>query len=71
MRKAALVLTISAGILCFGCSGNTANKEGHATDSVAANRPQIDTSIKGNGNIDSPALGTDNIRMDSMNNNNR
>lgn len=71
MRKASLIFAIAAAILWFGCGNSTSTTEGHTTDSVAAKRTQVDTNIKENANIDSPALGTDNIRMDSMNNNNR
>ena len=37
-------------------------------DSMMADTPMLDTSKVGAASTDTPALGTDNIRMDSMNN---
>ncbi|MDQ8003450.1 MAG: hypothetical protein REI64_01545 [Pedobacter sp.] len=73
MRKRHLVFIItSTAFYWCGCNSGTSAEEGHLADSVIADRPQMDsTTNNGDMIIDSPALGTDNIRMDSMNNSNR
>lgn len=72
MKKSSLIIAISLVLFGVSCSNSTETKSEHQPDSVLADSTKLGPLHENDGtSTDSPALGTDNIRMDSMNNSSR
>ena len=71
MKKLSLMIAIAVALCATACSGGTDSQKQPAPDTAVTDGTSIDTTINDVDLPDSPALGTDNIRMDSMNNSSR
>ncbi len=69
-RPYSIIVAITILLWC-ACGPRTETKDEHLADSIIADTPVLDSANIGGVATDSPALGTDNIRMDSMNNSSR
>jgi len=72
MKKRYLIVAAVLGLMWSAC--NSSNNENKTGDKMVTDSPMLDSAVSDSLNIkaapmDSPAVGTDNIRMDSMNNN--
>lgn len=69
MKKGVALVMAMIALLALACGNSTTVELQPGQDSIIADTAALDTNKIGLANADTPALGTDNIRMDSMNNN--
>ncbi|WP_162796053.1 hypothetical protein [Pedobacter nanyangensis] len=69
MKKGVALVMAMIALLALACGNSTTVELQPGQDSIIADTATLDTNKIGSANTDTPALGTDNIRMDSMNNN--
>ena len=74
MKRRYLVAVAALGLMWSACNSNNSDKASGGT--IVTDSPMLDSAVSDSLSIkaapmDSPAVGTDNIKMDSMNNNPR
>lgn len=72
MKKQILIIAAMTGFLWSACGSSNKQRMDNQRDSLMTDTNMMDSTVIDSTNMgrstDTPALGTDNIRMDSMNN---